>query len=78
MQCSAEVLLHPRATSGRLKAVPFPCVVIWSAEEQVPVRLRKIQKRRTEPALSEPKGRSDPHRHQLRGLWYFGNLLVTA
>jgi len=52
--------------------------VIWSAEEQVPVRLRKIQKRRTEPALSEPKGRSDPHRHQLRGRWYFGNLLLIA
>ena len=78
MQCSAKALLHPRATSTRLKAVPFPWAVIWSAEEQVPVRLRKIQKRRTEPALSEPKGRSDPHRHQLRGRWYFGNLLLIA
>ena len=61
MQCSAKAQLHPRAASARLKAVPFPCVVIWSAEEQVPVRLRKIQKRRTEPALIKPKGMPDPH-----------------
>ena len=50
-----------RGWVARLKAVPFPCVVIWSAEEQVPVRLRKIQKRRTEPALIKPKGMPDPH-----------------